>query len=437
MDEGWLIGLMMGAIGVVALMFVSVALRSGDRAMGHTEHLDNNRTAVAIARAQPAFPSLTHYSPHTQLTQAAERAALPGTAGAILDVPAPAPSFAALLSTGQIGPGRPLLLGYSDGQPLTGALKDWRSGAIAGLPGAGKTTTQRFIAGQAALQGARLVILDPHADAGEESLAGTLAPLAPAFLCEPATDPRAMVHALRLVDGIMQDRLHGAPVTYPLFVFVDEFTSLMGRSDLAGPLATLLEAIAQEGRKTLIQGVISGQIWTVNRAGGSALRDSLASTYVHRMKRGQAQVLLPTAEARKAETLPTGAAVLWRADGTLADVTIPWTSGADMLAIGRVLSRPDAVPMPSTYRPAADHEAAPPAPFDVPFVPVDGMDGTPDAYTLRVIGLYAGGKKLKEIIEELHPEIDVASGGRPFRAKRDALEELIQAELRRRPARGV
>lgn len=403
------------------------------------EGYDLQRLALAgyhqaqIAAAQnPGVP--THYAPHQSFEYAYEGADALPTPPIITELPMPklpgVPTFAALYAAGQVGAGQPLLLGYSAGQPLTGRLQDWRSGAIAGLPGVGKTTTQRFIAAQAALQGARLVILDPHADAEDpdQTLAGTLAPLAASFLCEPASDPRQMVQALALVKAVMDGRLHGEPAAWPVFIFVDEFTSLMGRSDLAGPLATLLEAIAQEGRKTQVQGVISGQIWTVNRAGGSALRDSLASTYVHRLRRNQAQILLPTEDAKRAEHLPTGAAVLWRADGTICDVVIPLTTGADIVQIGQRLSRPGAVPVPSTPGPGA----VPSGVMDGIGTPVDAMDGTLDAYTARVIGLYRDGKKLKAIIEELHPEIDVASGGRPYRDKRDDLEELIQAELRRR-----
>jgi hypothetical protein len=346
------------------------------------------------------------------------------------------PTFADLLSQGIIGPGRQLITGYSDGQPITGALADWRSGAVAGLPGSGKTTTQRFIAAQAALQGARLVVLDPHMHKGADSLAGTLAPLASAFLCDPAEHPRDMLQALHLVNDIMQGRLSGKPVDFPLFVFVDEFTSLMGRSDLADPLATLIEAIAQEGRASLVQGVVSGQIWTADRAGGTALRDSLASTYVHRMKPAQARVLLPAEDARRAASLPTGAAVLWRADGSIADVVIPLTTGADMVAVGKLLTI-DAAPVPSkgacqvpagslpgTDQPP-DASAQTPLIIDVAGNP----SPPPDAYTARAVALFLAGQDIPAVVATLHPEININSGGRPYREKRAAVETLIRDEL--------
>lgn len=380
-------------------------------------------TAAAVA------PVPHHYAPHNVYQNRQE-------GGQIVDVPplalpSPAPTFAALLSQGTIGPGRPLITGYSDGQPITGALADWRSGAVAGLPGSGKTTTLRMIAGQAALQGARLVVLDPHMHKGADSLAGTLAPLAPAFLCDPAEHPRDMLHALHLVDDIMRGRLAGKPVDFPLLVLVDEFTALMGRSDLAVPLATLLEAIAQEGRASLCQAALSGQIWsTGERTGGTALRDSLASAYVHRTRRNQARALLPTADAARAETQATGAAILWRADGSIADITIPLTTAADMVAVGKLLTT-DGVPMVSKSWPGADQ--SPPADSITPLV--SGVVSTPapptDAYTARAVALFLAGQTLGDVVTALHPDLDAKYGGRPYREKRAAVETLIRDELAR------
>lgn len=391
-------------------------------------------TAAAVA----PVPHSVHYAPHQVYQNRQE-------GGQIIDVPppalpAPVPTFAALLSQGIIGPGRPLITGYSDGQPMTGALADWRSGAIAGLPGSGKTTTLRMIAGQAALQGARLVVLDPHMHKGEESLAGTLAPLASTFLCDPAEHPRDMLHALHLVDTIMRGRLAGKPVDFPLLVLVDEFTALMGRSDLAGPLATLLEAIAQEGRASLCQAALSGQIWsTGERTGGAALRDSLASAYVHRIRRNQARALLPTADAARVETLPIGHAVLWRSDGSIADITVPLTTAADMVAVGKLLTA-DAVPVPSAWRPSAVQVPSNPPPGAVHAGAVDSItplvsvvDGTPaatsDPYTARAVALFLAGQELRDVVAALHPELDVKSGGRPYRERRAAVEALIRDEL--------
>jgi hypothetical protein len=312
-----------------------------------------HRTQAAIA-AGAGVPHTITYSPHYVSRQDVQ-----GAAPAQLVAPAfTAPAFADLLARGLIGAGAPLLLGYgADGQALTGSWKDLYSSAVAGISGSGKTTTLRFLAGQSALQGARFVLLDPHAEAGDESLVGTLAPLAPAFLCEPASDPRAMLQSLALAREVLQGRLHGEPGP-PLIVAIDEFTALQGRSDLAGPMAELIEAIAQEGRKARVFALISGQIWTAQRSGGTALRDSLASAYVHRCKRQTARLLINTEDARRAEDLAPGMALLARNTGEVIDICVPYTTGADMQAVGRLLGQ-DAAPVP-TARPTAGEVAAKP-----------------------------------------------------------------------------
>jgi hypothetical protein len=74
------------------------------------------------------------------------------------------PSFGDLLSSGRIGKGNPLVLGFdeADNSEVNGTWLDLHSTAIGGMPGTGKTTTQRFLACQTALQGARFAIIDPH-----------------------------------------------------------------------------------------------------------------------------------------------------------------------------------------------------------------------------------------------------------------------------------
>jgi hypothetical protein len=227
----------------------------------------------------------------------------------------------------------------------------------------------------------------------------------------------------------MQGRLSGKPVDFPLFVFVDEFTALMARSDLAGVLAPLFEAIAQEGRASLIQLCASGQIWTAERAGSTALRDSLASTYVHRMRRGQARALLPTADAARAEHQATGAAILWRSDGSIADVVIPLTTAADMVAVGRLLPSGDACQVPAKCLPSA----CPPDTAGAQSTLITGVEGTPapvtDAYTARAVALFLAGQDIPAVVATLHPEINVAAGGRPYRERRAAVETLIRNEL--------
>jgi hypothetical protein len=260
------------------------------------------------------------------------------------------PSFGDLLNAGRIGRNNPLLLGFDaeTATPIEGTWKDLYSSAIAGVSGSGKTTTVRFLAAQSAFHAARWVLLDPHADAGDDSLAGTLQPLSSTFLCAPAVQPRAMLESVRLVTEELDRRLASRSADrFPLVIAADEFTSLM-RGDLAEPLAALIERIAQEGRKVLVFALVSGQVWTAERTGGSALRDSLASCYVHRMKRRQANHLLQLGdELPETLNLQTGHALLYRTTGELIEVTIPNTTAGDISRVASLLASNRHMDMPT------------------------------------------------------------------------------------------
>ncbi len=171
------------------------------------------------------------------------------------------PSFAQLLDRGLIAPDRPLILGYTNSGMLTGSWRDLYSSAIAGLTGSGKTSTLRLLACQSAVLGARFVVIDPHADAGDESLAATLGPLHASMLCEPADTERSIRDAANLVRMRLDARLRGDKDRTPLLLCIDEFTRLMRSPALAAELTGLVEAIGQEGRKVGIFALLSGQIW--------------------------------------------------------------------------------------------------------------------------------------------------------------------------------
>jgi hypothetical protein len=114
--------------------------------------LEQRIMADAIARIEQAGNVGTPhvFSPHyssrsTDLALPEPPAQL--TAGTV-------PSFADLLSSGRVGKGNLLILGYADNTELTGSWLDLYSTIVAGMSGTGKTTTQRFLACQTALHGA-------------------------------------------------------------------------------------------------------------------------------------------------------------------------------------------------------------------------------------------------------------------------------------------
>lgn len=262
--------------------------------------------------------------------------------------PAPStPTFAALLESGKVGPGNPMLLGFdrATGAPVNGSWLDLYSCAVGGLSGTGKTWTAVFLAAQAALYGARLVLLDPHAD-NPESLASRLAPMRSRFVCEVADGPITMLAAVNLVTNELERRKAGGRGE-PWLILVDEFSALQ-RGELAEPLGRLVEALGQEGRKLLLYGMICGQVWTATRAGGTELRDSLASAYVHRLRPAQARMLTGyTAADLPGDLLelPSGTAYLLSTAGEMRPVIIPRMAAGDVARVAQLASNsPSATP---------------------------------------------------------------------------------------------
>ncbi len=153
----------------------------------------------------------------------------------------------------------------------------------------------------------------------------------------------------------------------------------------------------------------SGQIWTAERSGGSALRDSFASVLMHRAKRSQARMLLPTEEAQRVERLETGRAILWRTSGATNVLQIPNTTGADVRRVAGLLEanaptmhrltpaysdeRNDA-----TYKPEISQESAEGA--RLTSAPASGKSVSPEA--VRAAALFLGGmRKPADLVREL------------------------------------
>lgn len=390
--------------------------------------------AIAAANQQRPTPDHVTYAPHVITRATPAELAPPEDTGA---GSATAPTFAQLLDTGSIAPGRPLLLGYTLDGPLTGSWRDLYSSAIAGISGSGKTTTARFLAAQSALQGARFAVIDPHADAGSDSLAATLQPLEPAFLCDPAADDKRILATVRQIRAHLDARIHGRePARTPIILCIDEFTALMGRSALAAPLAEVVEMIAQEGRKAQVFVLLSGQIWDADRAGGTALRDSLASAYIHRSRRRQIQMLLGLGEALpNVADLATGTALLYRTSGELVTVAIPDTRAEDMRRVGDIMhttQHASTIPLSPATMPLPARYTAAPAEVEA------GTQGSAAAaaaeaggFTVeerRIIDLLREGRSQREIISQIYGATAGARYQTAARTVNAAIAKALQAQ---------
>lgn len=408
-DDGFYIGvrlvplLLITGAGVVGVLVLYRRLAAPDTTVLHYEV----KRLAAIHQPGQTPQTLSYsYQPRLAYRDAAAPA-VASTAPELLLPAADVPSAADLLRQGRIGRGNPLILGYEAGRELSGSWNDLYATITAGLPGTGKTTTQRFFAIQTALHGAKFAIADPHAGAADDSLAATLDPLRDLFLCEPASEPRAILELVRYVAAIGEARIKGqSDDRTPIILWVDELTGLLGRSDIGPQLAGLLEQIAQEYRKRAVYLSASGQIWTAART-TSELRDSFASVLCHRMKRSQARLILPTDEAQQVERLAAGQAVLWRTSGQTSIVTIPNTTAADVAqaAIQLAYARhTDGIPA-AVFTPHASGRVEPALrqayASDEPAANVTPRREPASAEALRAAALFMGGMTPAQIVREL------------------------------------
>ena len=261
----------------------------------------------------------------------------------------PVPAFGDLMARGQIGHDRRLLLGFEpDGaslRPVLGDLGAIYSVALAGQAGSGKTTTARCLVAQGVLLGARGLLIDPHAHAGEESLAAALAPLAPALLAPPASTDDDIRGVVRLVDQLI-DRREAGETGPPVIVCVDEWTELQdGRR--ADDLTRVMRRVCVAGRKLGVYALVSGQDWT--KASAGSIRDVLTGAYVHKLKPPVARLISPGTPA-DVWNLGPGQAYLDRPGAPRSLVIVPQTTGADLEAVALRLPPPATVtPPPSPW----------------------------------------------------------------------------------------
>jgi hypothetical protein len=315
-----------------------------DERRAHIERMHHISQAaqVEIARAALPLPPATFspsvtYSPHySSRYQGGEAGALPSTGTEA--IPA-APTFAELLQAGRIGQGQPLLLGFAGSEGLWGGWGDLYSSAIGGLSGSGKSWAACSLLAQSALNGARLLLIDPDAS-NAESLAARLSPLAARFICDPAEDDSDIQTVISLAAREIERRRAAKDERHsPLVIAIDEYAALQ-RGSAGEALSGLVEDIARRGRRLGVYAMCLSQVWQASRSGGGHTRDAFASAYVMRMRAKQASMLtgLPARDLPgDILELPSGQGYLLTTRGELVRVAQPVTTPGDMQRVAALL----------------------------------------------------------------------------------------------------
>jgi hypothetical protein len=247
------------------------------------------------------------------------------------------PSFRELITAGAIAPGKPFILCYTDGAPRYGAFQtDIQSAAVAGESGSGKTGTLLYLIGAGIVaQNARFWGLDPHYP-HPKSLGAKTRPLWEKGLMRMATRKDEMLHVLRNVEQVIDARLSQQDVdTTPLVLVIDEL-AFLSKTSIGDKIAGTMERVAMEGRKCNVCMLAASQTWLAARTGDTSIvRDTLTSSYVHRLKPKQAQVLLQDRdEVNKVKQIKAaGRALLCPVGDTSVICEIPYTDADDICRV--------------------------------------------------------------------------------------------------------
>jgi len=275
------------------------------------------------------------------------------------DVPgvSAAPTFADLLRTGIIAPGKPLVLGYDrQGQPQLRALQDLKSIAIAGWQGSGKTLSTGYIVASSVLAyGVQAYIVDPHKH-HPESLSALLHPLERSghvTVINPFDTPALLDELNRTLDR----RLAGEEASEPGILLVIDELARLAKMDCFDVLIAFLERCTEETRKANITFIGGSHKWTARHFKGRAdIRGCMNSMLIHKTKPSQADLLLEDAHDKhlvKHFQRPGDAILVTDYDSPTV-VSMPLCTRKDMETVTRMMSDSGerTTPLPESSIPA-------------------------------------------------------------------------------------
>jgi len=338
-----------------------------------------------------------------------------------------APGFWQLVESGKL-PENKMLLGYGQEQEqVTADWNDLRSTLIGGKSGTGKSTALRLMLAQAALQGSKFVVIDPHYHSGDESLGHSLQPLQSLMLADVAHDDATISQALGYVMGIGQARLSGNDLErFPVVLVVDEVTALLSRSNVADDLNRALQFIATETRKVNVYTFCAGQNFNASIM-PSETRNNFVSMFGFQMRRDTARAMSGNTEfAQQVESLSIGNMVWFAPSGELVPVAVPNVTENDLERVAQRF-------LPNTGGRVACHKLAGSLPVientsEIDANSVSWQANGKQPATLedaRIMQLFKQGMSLREIVIEVYG----VENGRNYNAKIEHVTDTIRRNV--------
>ncbi|TMC16479.1 MAG: DUF87 domain-containing protein [Chloroflexi bacterium] len=238
-----------------------------------------------------------------------------------------------------------MALGYVGGELRFVTIKHFYSCGIGGVSGTGKSTTVRFLLFQFALLRARLVLIDPHIEDSEESLAAQFKGFSNIHAMPPCGEEASEVDKrVRILSKEYLRRKNNGIKGPPLILVIDELNGLMRRlpDEQRIALSQLILTLEGEARKFGMFCMLIGQRWSEQDLGGkphgAAIRDSLASTIAHRFQsEEQAKKLIGSQYGRRCLALRNGHYLFRDTDGAVCEVYTPNTLSSDAIFVQRLL----------------------------------------------------------------------------------------------------
>jgi len=323
-------------------------------------------------------------------------------------------------------PNQSLVLGYDETtQPIYGAWSDLFSFGVGGASGSGKTSTAIWLLAQAVRQGAKLIVIDPHAG-NKDSLATKLQPLANSFLCNVATSPDEMLASINYAQSIFDARKSGLDLEQTKIILcIDEWLACM-RGEVKEAFQVLAESISQEGRKYNFIGCFLSQKWSISKSGD--MRDTLTAHIITRSRPNLArqQTGLTSSDLPSdVISLDQGQFYLLNTTGDLQKLRAPYVSQNDLSGIALSLDTSTSQQRPKHVQTTSTDEQMLINPLGF------GSDTETPTETLTaeeasILQMFRAGKSISEITRELSG----AKSGRKYSNYLDKVNTILRKELK-------